>query len=130
MQSLLNIIFVGLGGFMGSALRYLVAGWINGLFKSSSLPLGTAVVNVAGCLVIGLAGGWFAQPQAPSPHLRLLFVVGLLGGFTTFSAFGWETITLLREQQPLLALANVGGQLVLGLGAVALGFAGSRLLWG
>ena len=122
MQVLKNIILVGMGGFIGSSLRYLVSGWAQSWMKSGVFPIGTATVNILGCLVIGFLGGWAENSQMFSPHLRLFLFLGLLGGFTTFSSFGHETMALMRDGESLLAFANVVGQIVLGFGAVMLGY--------
>ncbi len=128
MQNLQNVIMVGLGGFLGSILRYLVAGWTHSLFKTDLFPIGTLMVNIIGCLVIGLLGGWADQFQALHPHARLLLFLGLLGGFTTFSAFGYETMALLRDKEIFLGFINISLHLLLGLGAVLLGYNCSKLL--
>ena len=116
-----NILLVGLGGFVGSAARYTVAGALQSLPTSGHFPLGTLGVNVVGCFVIGLLAGWSEGVPAFSPSVRLLLMTGLLGGFTTFSSFGYETVALLRDSRPLLAFTNVALQLGLGLPAVWLG---------
>ncbi len=127
MQTVYNIVLVGLGGFCGSVLRYLVSGWAHTLFKADMFPLGTAVVNIAGCLVIGILGGLTDQLQTLSPHTRLFLLLGLLGGFTTFSSFGYETVALLRDRELLLAFVNVAVNVVLGFGAVLVGFNCTKL---
>ena len=123
-----NILIVGLGGFIGSALRYAVAGALQSLSSSAVFPIGTLGVNVIGCLAIGLLAGWVESLQAFSPELRLFLFIGLLGGFTTFSSFGYETMEMLRDGQHLLGLANVGLQVVVGLAAVWLGFSISTMI--
>ena len=116
-----NILLVGLGGFVGSAARYTIAGALQSLTTSGRFPLGTLGVNVIGCFAIGLLAGWAESIPAFSPSTRLLLMVGLLGGFTTFSSFGYETVEMLRNSRPLLAFANVALQVGLGLPAVWLG---------
>ena len=128
MQSFQNMMLVGLGGFLGSVSRYLLSGWANHVFKAQAFPVGTAMVNIIGCLIIGFLGGWTEQLQAFSPNTRLFLFLGLLGGFTTFSSFGYETMVLLRDKDLLLALLNVAIHLLLGLGSVFLGFSCSKLL--
>lgn len=112
-----QILLVGLGGCIGSVARYLVSTWVQS--RSASLfPFGTLAVNVLGCLLIGALMGLSVERESLSPNLRLLLVTGVLGGFTTFSAFGYETLALaLIEHQPWLALANVATEVVLGLAA-------------
>jgi len=122
-----NILFVGLGGFTGSVLRYLVAGWIQRLSDKPFFPYGTLGVNVIGCLIIGLLGGWADNSELFSPPVRMFLLIGLLGGFTTYSTFGYETVALLRDRQVLAAGAYVTLHLVLGFGAVALGYGLSTL---
>ena len=94
-----QIIIVGLGGFAGSILRYLVSGWVQRLADSALFPYGTLSVNVLGCLAIGLLGGWADNAELFSPSTRLFLLIGVLGGFTTFSTFGYETMALLRDRR-------------------------------
>jgi len=117
-----QIIIVGLGGFAGSVLRYLVSGWIQRLSDTPLFPYGTLSVNVLGCLAIGLLGGWADNAGLLSPSGRLFLLIGLLGGFTTFSTFGYETMAMLRDKALVGALLYVGLHLLLGFGAVALGY--------
>ena|SRR5918993_76271 len=109
-------LLVGLGGALGSMARYGIALAI----PSSVFPYATLVVNVIGCFCIGMAMPAAARIEALSPELRLLIGVGFLGGFTTFSAFGNETVALLRSGGEL-ALLNVAVNVGLGLAAVGLG---------
>lgn len=114
-------LIVALGGGLGSLLRYLAAMTV-GRFHTGSFPTGTLVVNVVGCLMIGgLAGALDVKGVDPAHAVRLFLLTGILGGFTTFSAFGYETLVLLRSDLHMAAL-NVFLQLVLGIGAAALGF--------
>ena len=92
-----------------------------------SLPMGTLSVNVIGCLLAGLLGGLLETRIVLSADQQLFFFVGILGGFTTFSAFGYETFNLLRTGHQLAALANIAVQLVLGIGAVCVGHWLARL---
>ena len=117
-----QIILVGVGGFVGSILRYLVSGWVQGLTGSPTFGYGTLSVNVVGCLAIGLLGGWADNAGLLGPSARLFLLIGVLGGFTTFSTFGYETMALLRDKEMLNALLYVGLHLFLGFGAVALGY--------
>jgi CrcB protein len=116
----MELIWVGLGGFVGSVLRY-GAGLAVRSAWGSSFPLGTLLVNMAGCLMVGLVNGWAEKHQAFGTSLQLFVSVGILGGFTTFSAFGWETLQLMKQDQASLALANIAANLVLGLACVWLG---------
>jgi CrcB protein len=118
---------VGAGGFAGSILRFGVGGLAYRLFPSATVPIGTLAVNVIGCLAIGVLGGVGDARQIAAPEFRLLLMVGLLGGFTTFSAFGYEVLVLVRADEPVRAVVNVGLHLVLGLIAVWIGYTlGSR----
>ena len=128
MQTFQNILLVGFGGFIGSVFRYLVSGLMHNIFRTDLFPLGTVTVNIIGCLVIGLLGGWADHLQALSSHIRLFLFLGLLGGFTTFSAFGYETMAMLRDREFLFAFVNVSVHLLFGFGAVLLGYNFSRIL--
>ena len=88
----------------------------------SGYPLGTLTVNSLGCFVIGLLGGWAEWHELFTPPIRLFFFVGILGSFTTFSTFGFETVFLMKDAHFLAALGNVGLHLALGLGAVWMGY--------
>ena len=117
-----DMVFIAGGGAMGAVLRYLLAGWVQSGLRVHGFPVGTLAVNVLGCLVIGVLGGWAESVPALHSQVRAFLFIGLLGGFTTFSSFGYETLALLRDGQMFLGLANVASQLVLGLTAVWLGY--------
>ncbi len=125
---MIKIIMVGMGGFAGSICRYLVGEVSQKYFTSSFLLYPTLIVNIGGCLIIGLLGGLSETRQIFTPEIRALVVVGFLGGFTTFSTFGYETFALARGDQIFLALANLVLHLILGLGAVWLGFSLSKMV--
>jgi len=126
---LLNVFIVGLGGFIGSALRYLIGGWAQGLSKSLDFPYGTLTVNLIGCFVIGLLGELAEARGIFTSEMRLLVFIGLLGGFTTFSSFGNDTLNLARSGQMLNALTNVAVNLIFGLLLVWLGRTLAYLVW-
>ena len=111
--------WVGLGGFVGSVARYSVALWLGGA-PAGRFPWATFGVNVIGCLLIGVITGWFVRSPQPDP-VRLFLVTGVLGGFTTFSAFGLEAVGLLRRGDVGLALSYALGSVLVGLAAVWLG---------
>jgi len=115
-------LLVGAGGFIGAIARYGVNSGFAKLLNGQWLPYGTLTVNVAGCLIIGLVAGLIDHRQIGSPELRAFILIGILGGFTTYSAFGYETINLFREGQITAAIVNVAIQIVLGLGAVWVGY--------
>jgi len=102
-------------------LRYLVSGWVQNRVDHP-FPHGVLLVNLLGCLLIGLLGGLAESRGFPGHAMRLFLLVGMFGGFTTFSAFGYETLELVRSNQLLLACSNVALHIVLGLTAVWLGF--------
>ena len=118
---MLLILLVGAGGFFGAVMRYLVSGWAQEVFRGLSLPYGTMTVNITGCLLIGLLAGLSENRNLLGPETRALVLVGVLGGFTTFSAFSYETVELLKAGESLAAFSNVGLQVCLGLAAVWVG---------
>lgn len=124
---LIRMALVGLGGMIGALLRYGVGGAVEGVFNSR-FPLGTLMVNTAGCLAIGFlftladARGFLTQ------QFRLFVFVGILGGFTTFPSFGHETFALWREGLPARAVLNAAASMILGLGAVYLGHVIARII--
>jgi CrcB protein len=126
----MNILWVGIGGCIGSIFRYLMSGFVQDWSKRGDFPVGTLAVNLLGCLVVGLLSQLAESRGAFSPEGRAFVFIGILGGFTTFSAFGNETMNLWRDRETLLALANIAGHLVLGLGMVWLGRVLGQLIWG
>jgi len=124
---LMQFLTVGLGGFFGAGLRFALGTAVHRALPAAVFPYGTMAVNILGCLLIGFVAAW-RQPLEPG--LRLFLMVGLLGGFTTFSTFALETLTLTQQQQPALAFVNVAAKVILGLGAAWVGFEGGRLLAG
>lgn len=116
-----HIVLVGIGGALGAIARYstgLAAARIEGL---GAYPLGTTLVNLAGCFLIGILSGYGAQRGEIPLEWRLFLITGILGGFTTFSAFGYEVTTLLRSGDAVTALLAAAIQVVFGLAAVAAG---------
>jgi len=112
---------VALGGGCGAVCRYALSTLLmRGTFQG--FPLGTLLVNLLGCLLIGLWAGWAARHAWLNGDLRLLLVTGLLGGFTTFSAFGLETLQLLRRAEYGQAGLYLGGSVILGLILTMLGW--------
>ncbi len=116
-----QIVLVGIGGCLGSVFRYLLSGVVQRSLPMSEFPFGTLVVNVVGCLLIGMLHGLAETKQIIGPELRLFLMIGLLGGFTTFSTFGYETLALIRDAEVFRAMGNVVLQVVVGLTAVWLG---------
>jgi CrcB protein len=122
-----HLLIVGAGGFVGAALRYALVALVQKL-HGSSWPLGTLAVNVVGCLVAGALVAVVVDSDLLGERARLFLMAGVLGGFTTFSAFGTEVHELLRSDGPGPALVHVGSHLLLGIGAVWLGWTAVRAL--
>ena len=114
-----SILYVGAGSFIGGVFRYLLTTWASKTLDPS-FPYGTLAVNVLGCLLIGFLAGLAESRLTFTRDARLFLVVGIVGGFTTFSAFAWETFSLARNTQSIAAL-NIALQLLLGLLAVCIG---------
>jgi fluoride exporter len=114
---------VGFGGALGSMARHGVNMLVARRLGQPGPPYATFVVNVVGCGVIGLLAGLVASERVVmTPTVRLFLFVGILGGFTTFSSFGLDTFTLVREGRLVAAILNTLGQVVIGLAALALGY--------
>jgi CrcB protein len=124
-----RVLLIGIGGFVGSVLRYWLSGLAQDLARASLFPWGTLAVNLLGCLAIGVVAQLAESRGAFSAETRLLVATGLLGGFTTFSAFGNETLLLLRDAERGLALANVLANVILGLACAQLGRVAAHLVW-
>ena len=124
-----KLLLAGVGGFLGSVLRYSVSGFVQGLSRSIDFPYGTLAVNLLGCLAIGFLSQLAEARGIFTAETRTLVFIGVLGGFTTFSAFGNETINLWREGESLLAVTNVAAHLVLCLGAVWISRALAYQIW-
>lgn len=116
-----GILLVGLGGFLGSIARYKIGGLVLHLTAQERFPYSTFAVNVIGCLIIGLLAGLTERYGLFGPGTRLFLFTGLLGGFTTFSAFGLDALFLVRRGELLVAALYAGASVVLGITAVWLG---------
>lgn len=119
--------YIVAGAVVGAPLRYFVQGRVQDA-TSSLFPWGTMVVNVTGCLVIGLLLTLAEERELLSREARLLLVVGFLGSYTTFSTFGWETFALLRDNEFIQAAGNVTLSTLVGLLGVWAGTALARLV--
>lgn len=112
---------MGCGGGLGSILRYLTS-ILTERYNTNLFPLATFTVNVLGCLLIGLLIGLLGQNIQANQNLKLLFVTGFCGGYTTFSAFGAENFTLLQNNHYWTALLYIGASIMAGIVAVWIGF--------
>lgn len=124
-----KLFLIGLGGAFGSVLRYLLDGWIQRI-TTESFPTGTLFINVTGCFAIGFLGMLLTGPVPVREEYRVAILVGVIGGYTTFSTFGRETFTLAADSQFWYAALNVVLSNVLGLGAVWLGHRLAERLYG
>lgn len=115
-----SIFFVGIGGAIGSVMRYLL-GVVSTHYFKGTFPIATFITNFLGCLIIGLLIGYFGKNNEINPQLKLLLITGFCGGFTTFSTFAAENVQLLENGNYGLLFANVAGSVVLGIGGVILG---------
>lgn len=121
-----RILFIGLAGFAGTLGRYALSVYFARRF-GDTFPTGTLVVNVVGCFLAGLLF-YLLQERAASQTMQAIVMIGVLGGFTTFSSFGLQTFTLLRDGQIWLAMINVLASNVLGLLMVFAGYALGKAL--
>ena len=96
-MKILSVILVGLGGLIGSVLRYLIAVLYSRHSPSTAIPYGTLTVNIVGCLVIGIVYGLSERFHLLTPNWRLFLATGICGGFTTFSSFAYENVTMLQQ---------------------------------
>ena len=115
------IILVGIGGFIGATLRYLIGNWIQNLSGNPELPYGTLLVNLIGCLIIGFVIAISETQDNISQEIQIFLTVGVLGGFTTFSAYGIDTVNFIRNGDLHLGAINIVLQLTLGILAAWLG---------
>lgn len=120
------LLFIGLGSFLGGVGRYLLTILIQNRLLTS-IPYGTLAVNIIGCFFIGIVYG-IAERVNLKAEWQLFLATGILGGFTTFSSFSYETISLLREQQYWYAFFNIGVSIILGLAATLIGILMTKLI--
>lgn len=121
---MLKLLFIGLGGAIGTILRYLFSN-IDYRFSGGVFPVSTLVINLIGSLIIGFLWGWFDRLTI-SPTLRMFIFMGIIGGFTTFSTFSLENFNLLRDGEVKIALINIFASNIGGIGLVFLGFFASK----
>ncbi len=122
----MKFLYIGLGGFLGAVLRYLLSGWF--LRFGTTFPLGTLVVNILGALLLGFLMALVTGTLYLGPEVRFFLAIGFLGSFTTFSTLAYETDGLLKEGQWLLAGLNGFGSVILGIIGVRIGEAVARVL--
>ena len=121
----MNLFIIAIGGALGSVARYLLTAFV--LRSSGTLfPLGTFVVNVVGCVIFGAVIGAAQQRFVLSPEARAFLLIGVLGGFTTFSSYAFESVGLLRDGRFLAATINIIGQVVAGLAGLWSGYLMTR----
>ena len=128
---MLNVLAVGLGGFIGSVFRYFLGLFIHSIFRQGAFPYGTLSANIMGCLIIGILSGLVDHRIDLSATTRLFLFTGVLGGFTTFSTFSLDTLRLFQADSTgglFLAFLYVVIHIVLGLIAVYLGHWLTQLL--
>ena len=122
-----QLLLVGLGGFIGSIARFFISK-LNLHWHFLSIPMGTLSVNILGSLIIGFIVGVSAKSELITPGLRLFLMVGVCGGFTTFSSFTLENFTLMQNGQFVTVLIYTGLSIFFGFLAVYLGYVTSNLL--
>lgn len=115
-----TILLIAIGGAIGSVFRFLTTVLVS-KFWSSHFPLATFMVNVIGCFLIGILMGFLTKNALDNSNLKYFLVTGFCGGFTTFSAFGIENVTLLQNNNTILAFAYMAVSILLSLFAVLLG---------
>lgn len=125
---MLNVLLVALGGGLGAAGRYGVS--LAAPARPGEWPFATFTINVLGSLLIGILGGWLATKGEAGEQYRLLLGVGVLGGFTTFSAFSLETMRMIERNDWLGASTYSLGSVLAGLAAVAIGLLMAKRVFG
>ena len=113
-----HIFLIGLGGGLGAMMRFAISHNLqNTPFDGTTFPYGTFCVNILGCLLIGLAAAYFDSHSDTSLPLKLFLIIGILGGFTTFSTFSMESLSLLQHGHPALAWMYIIGSPAIGITA-------------
>lgn len=115
-----QVLLVGLGGAIGSVFRFLTSVFM-ARYTLNSFPLGTFVANILGCFILGICVGVFGKNPTENENLRLLFITGFCGGYTTFSTFASENVQLLHQQNYVMLATYTLVSLLLGFLAVVVG---------
>ncbi len=117
-----KILAIALGGAIGTLARFSTGTLLIRLMERTGFPWATLAVNLVGCFLIGYLNGLFVERLLIAPEIRMALLIGFLGGFTTFSSYGWETISFLRDSQYVMAGVNILANNVLGLALVLVGY--------
>ena len=123
----MRVLLVALGGALGSVARYTLGGFVH-RYTPPTFPYGTFVVNVTGCLAFGLVAGLVEERSVFGPTARTFLLIGVLGGFTTFSSYTFETFGLLRDVEIGRAIVNAAGQVMAGVLALWIGYVIARAI--
>ena len=123
----MRVVWVGVGGFFGSAARYWIGGLVN-RFARGAFPWATLIVNVTGCFILGLLMTVLTERFLPHPNVRTALTVGFVGAYTTFSTFAFESVRLGQDGAFGLAAVNVVASVVVGLAAAWIGIAVGQAL--
>lgn len=119
--ALVNAVMIGSGGFLGTLARFGLNGFVQRQLPSAAFPYGTLAVNLMGCFLIGSVAGFAEERQFLGQEIRAVVLIGVLGGFTTFSTFGYDTFEMLRDGNYARATCNAGIHVALGVALVWLG---------
>ena len=122
-----TLFIIGTGGFLGSIARYLTQIMVE-RYLHSSFPWGTFVANIAGSFIIGVIYALSERGNLLTPEIRMFMAVGFCGGFTTFSSFAYNNLTMISENNYFQLMANIGLSLFLGISAVFLGIVAVRMV--
>jgi CrcB protein len=122
-----NLLFIGIGSFIGGICRYLIQLFVQNNYPSS-IPWGTLIVNITGCFVIGVIYELSGKGNLLSPEMRLFLATGICGGFTTFSSFAFENVSMMLEGQFFYPLLYVLMSIAIGFGAVHAGIVFIKLI--
>ena len=122
-----QLLWVGIGGFLGSMARFVLSGFLDRFSPTFAFPIGTLAVNILGCFLIGLLHGLAESRNLLGTDIRIFLFIGVLGGFTTFSTFGFESLALLKDGEFVKTTVNILLHVIVGLSAVWIGDTLGRL---